>query len=161
VHGYVHDPTAALFGGVAGNAGLFSNAADLGVLLQMILQGGAYGGKRYFSESTVGIFTSRQGGGHRAPGFDMNSGDKAIIAPSASPNSYGHTGFTGTCVWVDPDLDLVYVFLSNRIYPNTENLKINFLKVRQRVHQVVYDALNDELTAPVNGETPTGSGAPR
>ncbi|MFO7722088.1 MAG: serine hydrolase [Bacteroidales bacterium] len=152
VHGYVHDPTAALFGGIAGNAGLFSNAADLGVLHQMVLQGGAYGGKRYLSEATVELFTARQPDGHRALGFDMNSGEKTIIAPSASPNSYGHTGFTGTCVWVDPDLELVYIFLSNRVYPNTENYKINFLKVRQAVQQVVYDALAAEEArrAPVD-----------
>jgi beta-N-acetylhexosaminidase len=144
VHGYVHDPTAALFGGVAGNAGLFANASDLGVLHQMLLQGGSYGGRRYLEEATVKLFTSRQPGGHRALGFDMNAGEKSIIAPSASLNSYGHTGFTGTCVWVDPELELVYVFLSNRVYPNTENYKINFLKVRQKVHQVIYDAVAAE-----------------
>lgn len=143
IHGYVHDPTAALFGGVAGNAGLFSNAADLGVLHQMLLQGGSYGGRQYLDPETIETFTSRQEGGHRGLGFDKKSGEKSIIAPSASFSSYGHTGFTGTCVWVDPEHQIVFVFLSNRIHPNTENQKINFFRVRQRVHQVVYDALSD------------------
>jgi serine-type D-Ala-D-Ala carboxypeptidase len=141
VHGTVHDPTAALLGGVAGNAGLFSNALDLGVLGQMLLNVGSYGGVSFFDTALVQMFVARQPGGHRALGFDMPSSDNSVIAKGASRQSYGHIGFTGTCFWVDPEHELVYVFLSNRIHPNTENRKINFLKVRERVHQVVYDAI--------------------
>ncbi len=141
IHGYVHDPTAALFGGVAGNAGLFANANDLGVLHQMLLQGGEYGGVRFYAKETVDLFTSRQEVGYRALGFDMKAGEKSITAASASKGTYGHTGFTGTCAWVDPENRIIFVFLSNRIHPNTENQKINYFKVREKIHQVIYDAL--------------------
>ena len=140
LQGYVHDPSAALMGGIAGNAGLFTNATDLGIIFQMLLNGGVYGGKRYLSNSTINKFTSYQEGTFRGIGFDKGT-KKNIIAPSASPNSYGHTGFTGTCVWVDPDNKLVYVFLSNRVHPSAKNWQINTLKIRQKIHQAVYDAI--------------------
>ena len=140
--GTVHDPTAALMGGVSGNAGLFSNANDLAILGQMLLNKGKYGGVEYFEDSTVNYFTSRRRG-HRGLGFDKPPKHSLyLIGESASLASFGHTGFTGTCIWVDPEQDLVYIFLSNRIHPNEGNFKINELRVRQRIHQVVYDALN-------------------
>lgn len=144
VHGFVHDETAALFGGVGGNAGLFSNAEDLAVLFQMLLNRGNYGGKSYLSEGTVEFFTSAWHGNHRGLGFDKPGGRKSYPAYSlsASTKTYGHTGFTGTCVWVDPAHDLVYIFLSNRIHPNTRNPKFFSNNIRQRIHQVVYDGLD-------------------
>ncbi|MEL6588552.1 MAG: serine hydrolase [Bacteroidota bacterium] len=140
--GTVHDPTAALLGGVSGNAGLFSNASDLAVLAQMWLNGGEYGGKRYLADSTIELFTMRHRS-HRGYGFDKPPRHRNYyIAPSASLDSYGHTGFTGTCVWVDPEHELVYVFLSNRVHPDEKNFRINELKVRRRVHQVIYDLMD-------------------
>ena len=139
--GTVHDPTAALLGGVSGNAGLFSNVNDLAILGQMLLQKGRYGGRRYFQPETVAEFTARREG-HRALGWDMPlSHADYLVAPSASPQTFGHTGFTGTCFWVDPEHDLVFIFLSNRVHPSQDNQRINQMKIRQRVHQVVYDAL--------------------
>ncbi len=139
--GDVHDPTAALLGGVSGNAGLFSNANDLAIMGQMLLNGGQYGGQRYYNMETISLFTSRQQG-HRGYGWDKppRAADY-IIAPSASPETFGHTGFTGTCFWVDPEHEIVFVFLSNRVHPSQNNQRINQLKIRQRVHQVIYDAL--------------------
>ncbi len=140
--GYVHDPTAALLGGVSGNAGLFSNAEDLGILMQMLLNNGTYGGRRYLSEKTIKLFTSVQEGGYRGLGWDhqTRSGMK-MIAPGASPETFGHTGFTGTCVWVDPVNEIVFVFLSNRVHPRSTNQKINGMRVRQKMQQFIYDAL--------------------
>ncbi|MFH2096470.1 MAG: serine hydrolase, partial [Bacteroidota bacterium] len=141
LQGYVHDPSAALLGGIAGNAGLFSSAHDLGILFQMILDGGTYGGVRYIRTKTIEHFTSFQPGSHRGLGFDKAL-EKNIVAYDASRDSYGHTGFTGCCVWVDPHEKLVYVFLSNRVHPKVKNWKLNTLEIRQRVHQVVYDAIH-------------------
>ncbi len=140
VHGYVHDPSAALIGGVAGNAGLFSNAHDLGIIFQMLLDGGKYGGKQYLYKETINKFTDFQPDTYRGLGFDKAL-EKNIIAYDAPPESFGHTGFTGCCVWADPKEKLVFVFLSNRIYPSVKNWKINSLEIRQRVHQIVYDAI--------------------
>ncbi|HOV10125.1 MAG TPA: serine hydrolase [Bacteroidales bacterium] len=141
IHGYVHDPMAALLGGVGGNAGLFSDAHDLGVLMQLLLNKGTYGGVRYFSEKTVALFTTAQGGTYRGLGFDRKGkADAKMVAPGASLSTYGHTGFTGTCVWADPENDLVYVFLSNRVYPKISNQKINTYRIRQNIQQTVYDA---------------------
>lgn len=142
LRGYVHDPTAALMGGISGNAGLFANANDLGILFQMLLNGGTYGGERYLEDATIETFTQTRKG-HRAYGFDKPPAQRGayIIAPSASEHSYGHTGFTGTCVWVDPANELVFVFLSNRVHPKSNNWKLNEMRIRQRVHEAVYAAL--------------------
>jgi beta-N-acetylhexosaminidase len=143
LRGYVHDPTAALLGGISGNAGLFSSANDLAILFQMILNGGTYGGARYLSPATIETYTQRQRG-HRGYGFDkppLTGKENYIIAPSASTESYGHTGFTGTCVWVDPEEELVFVFLSNRVHPSARNWKLNEMRIRQRVHEQVYRAM--------------------
>lgn len=142
IHGYVHDPTASILGGVSGHAGLFSNALDLATLMQMVLNGGSYGGRTYFSAETVKLFTSTQPGSHRGLGWDHQypSGNP-MCADSSSVYTYGHTGFTGTCVWVDPQHQLIYVFLSNRVYPTAENKKLQTTAIRQRIHQVIYDAI--------------------
>ena len=143
VHGYVHDEAAALFGGVGGNAGLFSTAEDLAVIFQMLLNNGHYGGKQYLDETTVKLFTNTYHGNHRGLGFDKpTSGSRSAYSRSASPETFGHTGFTGTCVWADPKHDLIFVFLSNRIYPNVNNRALFKEQVRERIHEVVYDALD-------------------
>ncbi len=142
VHGYVHDPAAALLGGVGGNAGVFSNAEDLTVLFQMLLNGGDYGGTQFFEPGNVGAYTEAKYGNHRGLGFDKPVNRRyPTYSKDASPQSYGHTGFTGTCVWVDPEENLVYVFLSNRVHPSGRNGKIFTEATRSRIHEVVYDAL--------------------
>ena len=146
VRGTVHDEGAALYGGVAGHAGLFSNAHDLAVLMQMNLQDGIYGGDRYFLPGTVNRFSvrqyndSRRGLGWDKPEFLRDGGP---TAPEASYASYGHLGFTGTSVWVDPKYDLVYIFLSNRIHPSARNTKLLTEGVRTKIQSVVYRAMND------------------
>lgn len=140
--GYVHDPNAAMYGGVAGNAGVFSNAHDLGILMQMLMNGGSYGGKQYIQPSTVKKFSMHQEGSTRGLGFDKpteNSGN--VVAPDCPYTAYGHTGFTGICVWNDPENDLVFVFTSNRVHPNANNKKIITFGIRKRLHQVIYDQL--------------------
>lgn len=147
VHGYVHDPGAAMFGGVAGHAGLFSNAGDLTVIMQMLLQEGEYGGRRYLAPETVREFTKQQfplDKNRRGIGFDKPDPEIKEDGPtcdSVSNSSYGHTGFTGTYAWADPEYDLVYIFLSNRVYPTAENAKINKMKTRKTIQQVIYDAV--------------------
>lgn len=157
--GTVHDPTAALFGGISGNAGLFSNAHDLGIMGQMWLNKGTYGGKRFLEDHTVEKFTKRTRG-HRGLGFDMAPRHSSyLMAESASLQTYGHTGFTGTCIWVDPATDLVFVFLSNRIHPSVNNNRLNEMRIRQRVHQAVYNALGipaDPLRIPNAPQIPQG-----
>jgi len=142
IHGIVHDPVAALMGGEAGHAGLFSNANDMAIIMQMLANGGTYGGHQYLLPETIAKFT-RSYGHARGLGFDKPPLDRPyIIARSASVQSFGHTGFTGTCVWADPEHELVYVFLSNRVHPDAKNRRINILRIRERIHQVVYDALD-------------------
>ncbi len=146
IRGTVHDEGAALYGGVAGHAGLFSNAHDLAVLMQMNLQDGIYGGDRYFQTGTVDRFSvrqfndSRRGLGWDKPEYLRNGGP---TAPEASYASYGHLGFTGTAVWVDPKYDLVYIFLSNRIHPSVRNTKLLTEGVRTKIQSVVYRAMED------------------
>jgi beta-N-acetylhexosaminidase len=144
LRGYVHDPTAALFGGVAGNAGLFANAHDMGHLFQMLLQNGRYGEERYIQAGTIQDFTSIKEG-NRAYGFDMvGSQGNAFAAWQASPSTFGHTGFTGTCVWVDPEEDLIYIFLTNRIHPRASNWTLNERRIRQRIHEAIYEAITKD-----------------
>ncbi len=143
VHGFVHDPSAALMGGVGGNAGLFSNAEDMATLFQMLVADGKYGGAQYLEPTTIQTFTSSKPGSHRGLGFDKPIDRKYPTYSDQSPSSaFGHTGFTGTCVWADPENDLIYVFLSNRIHPTTRNKKIFTEGVRQRIHEVAYDAFD-------------------
>ncbi len=149
VRGYVHDESAAVLGGVGGNAGLFSNATDLAVLFQMLLQGGQYGGQHYLSAETIDYFTSSTHGNHRGLGFDK-ARYNYTASKAASHKTFGHSGFSGTCVWVDPEEELIYIFLSNRVYPNPRNDTMKKMRVRQRIHQVVYDAINDSRTKAMN-----------
>lgn len=142
IHGHVHDPIAALLGGVSGHAGLFSSASDLGILMQMVLNGGSYGSRKYFSPLTTETFTSQQASTHRGLGWDHQyPSHSSSMADSASLKTYGHLGFTGTCVWVDPTHELVFVFLSNRVYPDADHKRLMTLRIRQNIHQIVYDAL--------------------
>lgn len=146
LHGDVHDPAAAMLGGVAGHAGLFSNANDVGIMMQLFLQKGEYGGKRYIDSATVNECTRCQYcvSNRRAIGFDKPETDKNKLSPiceCVSYLSFGHQGFTGTITWADPDNQLVYVFLSNRVYPNADNNKITKLGIRSGVLRVVYSAL--------------------
>ena len=141
VHGFVHDPSAALMGGVGGNAGIFANAEDLAVLFQVLANKGVYGGVQYFEPYTIKDFTTAKYGNHRGLGFDKpTSRTNPTYSPKTPSSAFGHNGFTGTCVWVDPDNELVYVFLSNRIHPSANNMKIFVENIRSRIHDVVYDA---------------------
>ncbi len=148
VHGYVHDMGAAMLGGVSGHAGLFSNASELAVLMQMILQGGQYGGKTFFTNDVVTEFTTRYAGStRRGLGFDMyelSTSRDPNIAPEASTRTYGHLGFTGTSTWVDPKHRIVYIFLSNRTYPSMHNYRLNKLNTRYEVQSVIYRALDQK-----------------
>ena len=147
VHGTVHDMGAAMMNGVAGHAGLFANANDLAKMMQMYLNGGYYGGHRYFQESTVQLFSGCafcELQNRRGLGFDRKQLEEGP-GPSctcASEQSFGHTGFTGTMVWMDPKEDLLYIFLSNRTFPDAENWKLSKLDVRTNIQEYIYDALN-------------------
>ena len=145
LQGFVHDESAAFQGGVSGNAGLFSTAGEVARIYQMLLNGGELDGKRYLSKETCRLFTTtvarscRRGLGFDKP--DMQNPAKSPCAPSAPASVYGHTGFTGTCAWVDPDNGLVYVFLSNRIYPDVWNSKLLKLDIRGRIQEAMYRAV--------------------
>ncbi len=144
IRGYVHDPAAVMLGGIAGHAGLFGNARDIAILLQMLLNKGTYGGVRYFREETVRNFTSVQ-----FPWYDNRRGigfDKPLLIPnpngpsclSASPDSYGHSGFTGTYFWADPANQSLFIFLSNRVYPDAGNNRLSKSNLRTRLHELFY-----------------------
>ncbi len=145
LQGYVHDMGAAMMGGVSGHAGLFSNANDLAKLFQMLLNKGEYGGRRYLSPQTVELFTQRHlGSTRRGLGFDMKElapEKTANTSERASGRTFGHTGFTGTCVWADPEHDLIFIFLSNRTFPTMENNLLVQRNYRPRMQSVVYRAL--------------------
>ena len=144
IQGIVHDPMAALYGGVAGNAGLFANANDLAILLQMNLQDGYYGDKRYLQPGVVKTFAKKRfKNNRRGLGWDKpNIGSEQSPASRyASKDAYGHSGFTGTLVWVDPAHDLIYIFLSNRTYPEANNNQLIKKNIRTRIHDVVYEAM--------------------
>ncbi len=143
IRGNVHDQGAAMLGGVGGHAGIFSNAHDLAVLMQMNLQNGYYGGARYFLPETVSRFAKRQFDTNRR-GLGWDKPEAAGYGPTsyhASSNTFGHTGFTGTCAWVDPDQQLVYIFLSNRIHKDAANGKLVKLGVRTAIMDVIYKSL--------------------
>lgn len=145
LQGHVHDEAAAFQGGVSGNAGLFSNATEVAQIYQMLLNGGELHGKRYLSESTCKLFTtsksriSRRGLGFDKP--DVTNKSKSPCADDAPATVYGHTGFTGTCVWVDPTNQIVYIFLSNRVHPDSWNPQLGSLNIRLRIQQAIYDAM--------------------
>lgn len=146
LQGYVHDQGAAMLGGVAGHAGLFASANDLAKMMQMYLQNGNYGGVTFFDSITVREFTrcqfceehNRRGIGFDKPQFPNEPGP---TCDCVSPLSFGHSGFTGILAWADPAEEIVYVFLSNRVYPDAANKKLITLDIRTKIQQVIYDAL--------------------
>jgi len=158
--GDVHDYSASLFGGVAGHAGLFSDAEDLFKLYQMLLNGGTFKGKHYLKSKTIKLFTayhssiSRRGYGFDKPEKDNASRKQPYPAASVSEETFGHTGWTGTCVWVDPKSDIVYIFLSNRVQSQINNDKLLDLSVRGKIQEAIYRALNSREQMPI----PTATG---
>jgi CubicO group peptidase (beta-lactamase class C family) len=147
VQGYVHDPGSALMGGVAGHAGLFGNAKDLAVLMQMFLNKGQYGGVRYIDSNVVKDFTRSHffPANRRGLCFDKPEPDpkkESPVTDLCSPDSYGHSGFTGTFTWIDPVNELVVVFLSNRVYPDAEENKLAKLGIRGKIHKAFYEIVN-------------------
>ncbi len=148
IHGTVHDEGAAMMGGISANAGLFSNANDLAKLMQMYLNMGTYGNEEYISSKTLKQYTSVQfpeNNNHRGIGFDKPyltyKGENSNTAKDASKESFGHTGFTGTMVWMDPINDVLFIFLSNRVTPTRDNRKLYTLNTRTNIQQVIYDAM--------------------
>ena len=144
--GYVHDQTAALFGGNGGNAGLFSTATEVSALLTMLMNGGSYNGRTYLSEQTVKQFVSTfpiHGCQRRGLGFDTPSfpAKNPVLPSQAGRRTYGHQGFTGTVFWCDPDAGLIYIFLSNRVYPDAEPNRLSQSRLRLLVHEEIYKAL--------------------
>jgi beta-N-acetylhexosaminidase len=146
VHGHVHDPGAAMLGGVCGHAGLFSSAIDLAKIMQMWINKGAYGYVQYLKPETIERFTCMVGTdkeNRRGMGFDKPSLDKDGPSPSSklcSSNSFGHTGFTGTLAWADPDNDLIFIFLSNRVHPDQNNNILSESNVRTKIQDLIYRA---------------------
>ena len=153
IHGYVHDPGAAMLGGVGGHAGLFSNANDLGKLMQMYLQDGSYGTENYIKSGVIAEYAkcqfcedsiprnkdeNRRGAGFDKPQYHGNPGPTCECVPM---NSFGHSGFTGTYAWVDTENDLVYVFLSNRVYQDANNKKLLSMDIRTRIQEKIYEAI--------------------
>jgi len=145
IHGHVHDMGAAMLGGVSGHAGLFSNANDVAIIFQMLLNKGHYGGKTFFSPSTVDLFTSIQKkNNRRGLGFDkpnLDNWDKGPCCEDATAGTFGHTGFTGIGAWADPKYNTIYIFLSNRVHPKMNNSKLFRNDIRPRIQQVFYDAM--------------------
>lgn len=145
LQGYVHDEGAAFMGGISGNAGLFSNANDLAKLYQMWLNKGTYGGEEYLSDKTGQLFTktksasSRRGLGFDKPEIRTNKSSPTSVSTPAS--TYGHTGFTGTCFWIDPDNDLIFIFLSNRINDKRTHKALMSLNIRSRIQEEIYKAM--------------------
>jgi beta-N-acetylhexosaminidase len=144
VQGYVHDPGAAMLGGVGGHAGLFSNATDLACIMQLFLNGGSYGGNQFVKEAVIQNYTSCQNcpSNRRALGFDKPKTEGGGTCCSlASQASFGHSGFTGTLAWADPDNQINFVFLSNRVYKNADNWKIVKMNVRTDIQRIIYEAI--------------------
>lgn len=152
IAGTVHDERAAMMGGVAGHAGLFSNSTDLAKLGQMLLQKGTYGGYQYYKPETVELFTAKQfDHSRRGLGWDkpIQSEWNSPTSLKASPKTFGHTGFTGTCIWVDPEFNLVYIFLSNRVYPDRSG-KLITSNIRSRIQDVVYESIFEYCNHPAS-----------
>lgn len=145
IQGYVHDPGAAMYGGVAGHAGLFGTANDLAVMMQLMLNKGSYGDIALYSPETVDVFTKRQSNlSRRGWGWDKpepEAGKGGSASKFAPKSTYGHTGFTGTCVWADPENQLVYIFLSNRVHPEAENNKLLDESIRTKIHDIIYESM--------------------
>lgn len=145
IQGYVHDPAAAFLGGVSGNAGLFSTSEDLATVYQMLLNGGEWNGKRYLTQKTCQKFTTTTSpSGRRRLGFDKPAPTFGMSSPccSSTPNTvYGHTGYTGTCCWVDPTNKMIYVFLSNRTYPNDGINMLARMNIRTKIQETIYKSM--------------------
>lgn len=149
IRGNVHDETSALLGGVAGHAGLFSTAEDLFAICQMLLNKGEYNGIRYIDSTTVDLFTRTHFAEHnnrRGLGFDkpLLKGKSSHTSQYASKKSYGHSGFTGTYLWIDPENQTILIFLSNRVYPDAKTNKLARLNIRTDIHDLIYEILKDE-----------------
>ncbi len=161
VHGYVHDMGAAMLGGISGHAGLFGNAHDLAVIGQMLIQNGVYGNEVYLTSDVIEEFASRfPGESRRGLGFDMKQmdpGRSMNMANSASSKAFGHLGFTGTSIWIDPAEELVFIFLSNRTYPSMRNNKLSRDSYRTRMQEVAYRSITRSAIMPPPVEPiPTG-----
>ena len=143
IKGYVHDENAYSISGVAGHAGLFSKTKDLAIFSQMMLNKGLYGWKRIFRSETVELFTQRSNiidGSSRCLGWDSPS-DKASGGVYLSNASYGHTGFTGTSLWIDPENDMIVIPLTNAVHPDRESKTPNYFDWRQKIHSAVYESI--------------------
>jgi len=145
IQGYVHDMGAAMEGGIGGHAGIFSNSMDVAKIMQLYLQKGNYGNKQYFSEKTFDDFNTCyfcSEGNRRGVGFDKPQlGDKGPTCGCASMTSFGHTGFTGTMAWADPETEIVYIFLSNRTFPGDSTNKLSRENIREDIQEIIYDAI--------------------
>jgi len=145
IQGYVHDMAAAMMDGVAGHAGLFSNSMDVAKIMQMYLQKGSYGGKQYFSAKTFDTFNTCYAckeGNRRGLGFDKPQIEKSgPTCGCVSKSSFGHTGFTGTMAWADPETEIVYIFLSNRTYPEAGENKLSKENIREDIQKVIQEAI--------------------
>ena len=150
LQGYVHDPGAAMFGGIAGHAGLFSNAYDLAILAQVLLNDGSFKGTNFFKKETIDLFTayhsdsSRRGLGFDKPEKDNLTRRDPYPALSASPETFGHTGFTGTCIWIDPKYNLTFILLANRVNNNGDANRFLRMNIRGKVLETIYSALKPE-----------------
>ena len=147
IQGYVHDMAAAMQGGVSGHAGLFSNSIDVAKMMQLYLQKGKYGDQEFFSEKTFNDFNKCyycKDGNRRGVGFDKPQlGKEGPTCGCVSMTSFGHTGFTGTMAWADPEKEIVYVFLSNRTYPNAEPNKLSKLNIREQIQEIIYQSITE------------------
>lgn len=144
IRGYVHDPGAAMLGGVGGHAGVFANSADLAAIMQLFLNKGNYMGKQLIDQNVIAAYTKAQfAGNRRGAGFDRPtaSAKGGPTSELVSQESYGHSGFTGTFTWADPAYGINYVFLSNRVYPSAENWKIRDMNIRTEIQRVIYQAV--------------------
>ena len=143
--GYVHDMTASIKGGVSGHAGLFSNAFDVAKIMQMFLQKGEYSGVNFFSNQTFDKFNKtyfKDEGNRRAVGFDKPKPQGGgMTFEGISENSFGHSGFTGTFTWADPETEIIFVFLSNRTFPSMDNRKLIEQNVRTRMQKLLYESI--------------------
>lgn len=148
LHGTVHDEGAAMLSGISGHAGLFGSPGDLAKLMQMYLNGGIYGGEQFIKEDIIKEFTACaycDEGIHRGIGFDKPLIEyderRSSVAKDVSPESFGHSGYTGTFTWVDPKYNIIYIFFCNRVHPTRDNRKLLDMSIRPRTQQAIYDAL--------------------